>query len=185
MPIQAFLVIPPKPGNPPISATPSTDPYFSANVPNAAVIEIRDFEFAVENPAVVGSQAGAGAGKERLDQLLIHKVVDRISPALFSASASGGHFAVMHLYVRQDSAGPAAAQGAPFLVYEFQTVFITNITWSGSGGDAQPAEAVTFTYGALVIAYKATNPDGSLGQVAKGGWSQVTNTGNVPDTIPM
>jgi type VI secretion system secreted protein Hcp len=176
--IQAFLVIPQKPGNPPVAEAPSTDPYFTASFPNAAVIEVRTFEFAVENATTVGSAIGEAGAKARFDQLLIRKFVDKISTSLFSASVSGEHFAVVHLFVRHDG----AAQHVPFLDYEFQTVFITNIDWSGSAGDPAPVEAVTFEYGALKIVYKTANPDGSQGEAVSASWSQVSNSADVAET---
>jgi type VI secretion system secreted protein Hcp len=176
--IQAFLVIPQKPGNPPVTEAPSTDPYFTATFPSAAVIEVKTFEFAVENATTVGSATGGAGAKARLDQLVILKSVDKVSTSLFNASVSGAHFAVAHLFIRHDG----AAQQVPFLDYEFQTVFITNIAWSGSGGDPDPAEAVTFEYGALKIVYKTANPDGSQGQAVSASWSQVTNSADVADT---
>jgi type VI secretion system secreted protein Hcp len=176
--IQVFLVIPGTPGNPPVAEPPSTDPYFTSSFPNAAVIEVKSFEFAVENATTVGSATGEAGAKARFDELVIRKFVDQASPSLFSASVSGQHFAVVHLLVRHDG----AARQAPFLDYEFQTVFITNIAWSGSDGDPEPAEAVTFEYGALKIVYKTANPDGSPAQPVSASWSQVSNSADVADT---
>jgi type VI protein secretion system component Hcp len=64
-------------------------------------------------------------------------------------------------------------------------VFITNITWSGSSDDEQPTEEVTFIFGAMIIAYQATNPDGSLAPAVRGGWSEITNSASVQDTISL
>jgi type VI secretion system secreted protein Hcp len=178
VPIEVFLVIPQKPGDPPVAEAPSTDPYFTSSFPNAAVIEVKSFEFAVENATTVGSATGEAGAKARFDQLVIRKFVDKVSTSLFSASVSGEHFAVVHLFVRHDG----AAQQVPFLNYEFQTVFITNIAWSGSDGDPDPAEAVTFEYGALKIVYKTAGPDGSPGQDVSASWSQVSNSADVADT---
>jgi type VI secretion system secreted protein Hcp len=182
--IEVFLVIPQKPGDPPVAEAPSTDPYFTASFPNAVVIEVKTFEFAVENATTVGSATGGAGAKARFDQLVIRKFVDKSSTSLFSASVSGEHFAVVHLFVRQDGTGQPSgtAPEVPFLDYEFQTVFITNIDWSGSAGDPAPVEAVTFEYGALKIVYKAPNPDGTLGGPVSASWSQVSNSADVADT---
>ncbi len=178
VPIQAFLVIPDKPGNPPVAEAPSADQFFTSSFPNAAVIEVKTFDFAVENATTVGSATGEAGAKARFDELVIRKFVDKASPSLFQASVSGEHFAVVHLFVRHDG----AEQQAPFLGYEFQTVFITNIDWSGSTGDPAPIETVTFEYGALKIVYKEANPDGSPGQAVSASWSQVSNSADVADT---
>jgi type VI secretion system secreted protein Hcp len=182
--IQAFLVIPPKPGDPLVTETQSTDPYFRSSFPTAAVIEVKSFEFAVENATTVGSATGGAGAKARLDQLLIHKFVDKISTSLFSASVAGEHFAVVHLFVRQDGTGQpsGAAPEVPFLNYEFQTVFITKIDWSGNAGDPVPDEAVTFEYGALKIVYNEPSTDGTPGGPVSASWNQVTNSADIADT---
>jgi type VI secretion system secreted protein Hcp len=137
----------------------------------------------VENPTTIGSAAsGAGAGKMKLDQLMIHKPVDEITASLFSASASGQRFAVVHLVLRRQA---GTAQPEPFLVYEFQTALITNIAWSGSNGDPDPAEALTLAYGALRIAYKSTNSDGTLAPAVSSSWNQVTNSADIAGPSPL
>ena len=189
MAIDAFLVIRPNPQNPPIGEAPTTDSYFLKTFPGATVISISDFEFAVENSAAIGSASGgaggAGAGKAKFDELVIHKAIDRASPGLFSVCSSGRSFAAVQLYIRKATPGPGTTGvAAPFLAYEFQTVLITKIDWSGGGADPEPSEEVTFAYGALAIAYQPTNPDGSpAGAPVKEGWSQVTNSPSVQDSI--
>ena len=115
---------------------------------------------------------------------MIHKPVDKGSPVLFSISASGEHFAVVQLYIRNSGAGPSGAPATPYLGYEFQTVFITNIDWSG-GESAGTTEAVTFAFGAMVMAFGPTNPDGTPGPVIRGSWSELTNAGNIPDALQV
>jgi type VI secretion system secreted protein Hcp len=187
VPIDVFLVIPQSPGNPPVAATPSTDLYFKATFPNAAVIPIDDYAFAVENPVAIGSaSSGAGAGKETFHELVVHKAVDKSSPFLFTASASGGHFAAVQLYLRQTPATTTAtSKTVPFLAYEFQTAFVSKIEWDGGAAADRPAETVHLAYGALVVAYQATNVDGTPAPTVRAGWSQITNLGNVQDTIPL
>jgi type VI protein secretion system component Hcp len=153
--------------------------------PGAAIFEITDFEFTAENPTVTGAgNTASGAGKIKFDGLVIHKPVDQGSPALFTISASEEHFPVVQLYIR-NAPGPAGGTPLPFLGYEFQTVYITDIDWSAGVDSTQPVDAVTFAFGAMVIAFKPTNPDGTLGQASRGSWSEITNAGNVPDTLDV
>jgi type VI secretion system secreted protein Hcp len=186
MAVDLFLVIPPNAATPQISKslTSTQDQYFLTTFPSAAIFEVTDFEFAVENPTVAAAGGGAGAGKAKFDGLVIHKPVDKGSPVLFSISASGEHFAVVQLYIRNSGAGPSGAPATPYLGYEFQTVFITNIGWSG-GESAGTTEAVTFAFGAMVTAFGPTNPDGTPGQVIKGSWNELTTAANVPDSLQV
>lgn len=45
--------------------------------------------------------------------------------------------------------------------------------------------AVTFAFGAMVLAFGPTNPDGTPGQVIRGSWSELTNAGNIPDALEV
>ncbi len=184
MAVNVFLVIPQNAATPQISRsmTSTQDQWFLTTFPGAAILEVTDFDFTVENPTVMATGAGAGASKMKFDGLLIHRPVDQGSPVLFSISAAGEHFAVVQLYVRNSSAGPSPAP--PYLGCEFQTVFITNIDWSGDES-AGTTEAVTFAFGAMVMAYASINPDGTPGPVIRGGWSELTNAGNIPDSLEV
>jgi type VI secretion system secreted protein Hcp len=182
MAINVFLVIPQNPVNPPIQGTATADQTVAAAFPNATVISVSSFDLSMENPASPGSASGgAGAGKVQFDPLVVQKAVDSSSPSLFSAASSGRHFQAVQLYLQQAS----SPTGKPFLAYEFQTVFITKIEWSGNSGGEDAAETVTFAYGTVVIAYQQPNPDGSTGPVAQQGWNQITNTADVQSTLAI
>jgi hypothetical protein len=66
-------------------------------------------------------------------------------------------------------------------VYGFDMVFVSEIDWSGSSGDDEPLERVTFAYGALAFGYYPLKPDGTFEPAVKTSWSQVTNTAPPPD----
>jgi type VI secretion system secreted protein Hcp len=133
MAIDIFLVIPENPDNPPVEGTAAADQSVAATFPNATVISVSSFELGMENSVSLGSATGgAGAGKVQFDPLIIQKAVDHASPSLFSAASSGRNFQAVQLYLR--SSGPAAQ---PFLAYEFRTVFITKIDWSGNSGSQE------------------------------------------------
>jgi type VI secretion system secreted protein Hcp len=179
MAIDMFLVIPQNPANPPITGEADADPSVATAFANATVIPVTSFELEVDNATEIGS-AAAGAGKAAFSPLTASKLVDKTSASLFSACASGSHFAAVQLYLQQ----PAAPSPITFLAYEFQTVFITKIDWSGSAGGAVPTETLAMEYAALVIAYKPTSAATSE-PVTQGGWNRVTNNSDVMSTLAM
>ena len=180
MAVDMYLVIPTATGNPPITADPVTDQYFKTTFSNASVVEIRQFSLGSENKATVGSATtAAGAGKAVFNELLIEKSVDTMSRSLFALNATGGHLAKMQLYLRRTD----AAGGKPYLVYGFNTVFLSKIDWSAGSGDEQPIERLTFAYGALALGYYPQKPDGTLGTAVKASWSQVTNSEAAADIL--
>ena len=183
MAVDIFLVIPPASGNPPVSADPVQDQYFKTQFQTAAAAEIRQFSLGEENPTTIGSTtAGAGAGKAQFKELVIEKAVDKLSRSLFVASASGRHFARMQLFVRRAGGAPTAGP-KPYLVYGFDMVFVAGIDWSGSSGDEEPLERVTFAYGALALGYYPQKPDGTFDAAVKTMWSQVLNKEAPPDPV--
>jgi type VI secretion system secreted protein Hcp len=172
MAMDIYLVIPPSPDNPPISADPVPDKYFATTFPKGSVVAIRNFSFATENPTSIGSTSGgAGTGKARLNPVVIEKWVDGASRSLFSMNVTGQHLSKMQLYIRR----AGATGGKPYLAYEFGTVFVSRIDWSGGGGEL-PLERVTFAYGSLALGYYPQRPDGTLGKPVEAGWDQVTNS---------
>jgi hypothetical protein len=100
--------------NPPLGDSPTTDSYFSSTFPEAVVFEISDFDFDVQNTIDIGSAAtGAGAGKASLGQLVIHRTVDKLSPALLNLSTVGQHLAAIQLYLRHPNPPLAAPLPLP------------------------------------------------------------------------
>lgn len=183
MAVDMFLVIPPVSGNPPVSADPVQDEYFKTTFKTASVAEIRQFSLGEEAPITIGSTTtGAGSGKAKLKELVIEKSVDKLSRSLFAISVTGGHLARMQLYVRKVGGVPTAG-AKPYLVYGFDMVFISEIDWSGSSGDEEPLERVTFAYGALALGYYPLKPDGTFDTAVKTNWSQVTNSAPPPDPV--
>jgi type VI secretion system secreted protein Hcp len=181
MPVDAYLLLPLDTPNMPPSSDAPKDDYFNRVFPKSWFVQVDDFSFSAENPTTVGSATGgAGAGKAKFNELTVKKSVDELSPSLFVISASGGHLSSVQLVVRRAAGGPQGA-GRPYLAYEFQMVFITKVEWSGGGDD--PVEQVTFAYGALVVGYHPQKPDGSLGQLAKQGWSEVLNKTTGPESL--
>jgi len=180
MALDMFLVLTPATGQPPVSGEPFQDPYFKLPTASAAV-EIREFSFGVENLTTVGSAtSGAGAGKTTFNEFSIAKPVDKLSRSLFQISSVGGHLARAQLYLRK--AG-ATTDARPYLAYGFDMVFISKIDWSGSLGDDEPNERVTFVYGALALGYYPQKADGTFDVPVKSAWSVVSNTAPPPDSI--
>jgi len=112
--------------------------------------EIKDFTFAVENPAAaIGSAtSGAGAGKAKFKEFNIKRVSDSASPTFFrQAVSSGRHFPVVKIEMRKAGGDPHQ-----FADYVFTDVLISKIDLSGAG-DRGPEESITFVYGGVKVQY--------------------------------
>ena len=143
-------------------------------------IELASFSLGTENPTTIGStSSGAGAGKVKFQAFEVTKNVDKASPSLFTACASGAHFPQVDLYIRKAGATPTAggATGHSYLLYTFRLVYITTLSWSGGAGQDTTTETVDFVYGALGISYYTQANTGALAtqpEIAQ--WSQVNNS---------
>jgi type VI secretion system secreted protein Hcp len=97
----------------------------------------------------------------------IMKKTDGASPMLFLTCCQGDHYATAVVTLNK----AAGKSPIDFLKYEFEEVYVDNITWSGSsGGDDSPMESVSFSFGKVSITYTPQKPDGSKGSPAVGAW---------------
>lgn len=150
---------------------PTTDP---------VAIAVKEFAVGSENSTTVTSgTSGIGAGKAKLNNLVVKKNVDGTSPKLFQALAMGASYADLTLSVRKPG-----TTGAAFYVLRFTMVFVTKINVNGSSGDELPMEEITFTYGGVEETVTPTDQTGAPGKPVIGGWNQITNSADVKPPGP-
>jgi type VI secretion system secreted protein Hcp len=98
----------------------------------------------------VSSNVGAAAD---LRDLSITKLIDKASPNLMLACATGRHIQRVTLVLNR----PGAPAGTPFMRYLLTDVLVTSDSHSGSGSD-RPVEHVSFSYARIDQLY--TTADG-------------------------
>ena len=178
MAVDAFLSFG-KPSTGPTLIGETSDSFFSKQ----QAFEIKEFSFGEENATTIGSATtGAGAGKAKLNPFKIKKPVDSASPNFFLASSSGVHYPTATISVRKAGAAGGKSSGAPYLIFTFKMVFVTNIDGTGPGEEEGPEEEISFVYGALQISYSKQDATGAIGTPIITAWSQVlnNNTFSVP-----
>jgi type VI secretion system secreted protein Hcp len=134
--------------------------------------EISDFSFGVTQAQTIGSASGgSGGGKASFNEFTVKKFADLGSVPIFTACTVGAHFPYVFLAVRK-----AGGVHLIYLQYIFAQVFVTSISWSGSGGDEPFTEEIKFKYGALGIQYVRQDATGqAAGAPMTSLWSVVTN----------
>jgi type VI secretion system secreted protein Hcp len=85
--------------------------------------------------------SGAGAGKVSIQSFTITKSLDKSSPLLFQAVATGKHIKEAVLSFTHKASGKEQT----YLKFDFQNVLISSVQDGGSGGGT-PAEQVTFAF---------------------------------------
>jgi type VI secretion system secreted protein Hcp len=118
-------------------------------------IEVLSFSWGVTNAQVM-SGGGAAAGKATFHDLTIVHSLDKASPSLLKACATGTH--IKDALITHRKAGKGQQE---YLIVKLNDVIITGVTHGGSTG--QPiSENVTLAFAKVELEYKPQKPDGSL-----------------------
>ena len=120
-------------------------------------IEVLSFSWGVTNAgAGVSSGGGGGAGKATFQDLSIVHRIDKASPLLLKACATGTH--LKDAIITHRKAGKGQQE---YLIVKLNDVIITGVTHGGA--DGQPySESVSLAFAKVDLEYKPLKPDGSL-----------------------
>ncbi len=146
----------------------------STDAKHPGSIVVLAFDHGIANHTTGGSGGGGGAGKAALRDFTFTHAIDKASPALFLACATGKHIKKATLFVRK-----AGGNGFEYLKVTLTDVLVSSVhthTQAPSTG-AGPVEDVSLSAAKLEIAYAQQKPDGSAGPVTKGSWNVKTNSG--------
>ena len=119
-------------------------------------INVLSFAWGVATTAPVGGGGGGGASKPSFQDFSFVHRIDKASPLLLRACATGTHLRDVTITHRKAGHGPA-----DYLVIRLSDAAITSVTHSGSN-DADYIENVTLRYGSVAVEYRPQKPDGSL-----------------------
>jgi type VI secretion system secreted protein Hcp len=122
-------------------------------------IEVLSWTWGMSNQAASPSPGGgAGAGKVKFQDLSFTHLVDKASPILMLACASGKHHPEARLTVsRSDPTTPQE-----FLLIKLQGVLVTSVQSSATRGPEGLMEQVTLNFAKVDFEYKAQKSDGAL-----------------------
>lgn len=128
---------------------------------------IYSFSWGASNPVTFGQGTGGGAGKVSVSSFNVMKKSDAASPILFQACCEGHHYTKATVTLRK-----AGGSQINYLIYEFDTVFVESIQWSGSsGGDDTPTESLSLAYAKVTINYQPQTDKGAAeGKPIRASW---------------
>lgn len=119
-------------------------------------IEVLSFSWGVTNSGATGAGGGAGAGKATFQDLsFIHKI-DKASPLLMRACATGRHLKEATITYRK-----AGKDQQEFLVIKMNDIIITGVTDGAASGQAG-SETISLAFLKIDLEYKPQKADGSL-----------------------
>ena len=118
-------------------------------------IDVFSWSWGVAQTGTMATGGGGGAGKASFHHLSFMHNVDKASPNLLKACASGKH--IPEATIVQRKAGEGQQE---YIIVKMTDVLITNVSSSGSGGDM--TESVGLQFAKVELEYKPQKPDGSL-----------------------
>jgi type VI secretion system secreted protein Hcp len=120
-------------------------------------IEVLSFSWGVTNTgATAPGGGGGGAGKATFQDLSFIHNIDKASPLLMRACATGRH--LKDATITHRKAGKAQQE---FLIVKMNDVIITGVTHGGASGETA-SESVSLAFAKVDLEYKPQKPDGSL-----------------------
>ncbi len=120
-------------------------------------IEVLSWSWGVSRPDTMSHGGGGGAGKTSFHDFTFTHHVDKASPLLMRACATGEHIRDATITVRKAGKGQQE-----YLVITMTDVLVTSVSMSVSASEDATAEGVTLTFAKVDLVYRPQKPDGSL-----------------------
>ena len=118
-------------------------------------IEVLSYSWGVTNAGSMGYGTGGGEGKATFHDLTFVHKVDKASPILMQACATGTHLKEAVITHRK-----AGKQQQEYLIVKMNDVIVTGVTHGGNGDGHQ--ENVSLAFAKVAVEYKPQKPDGTL-----------------------
>ena len=136
-----------------------------------AEIDVESWSWGESNSGTHSGGGGGGAGKVAMQDFHFTMKVNKASPKLMLACATGEHIAEAKLTCRK-----AGKEQQEFLQIILSPVLVSSYQTGGSAGsDIIPMDQVSLNFGKIEYKYNEQKPDGSLGGDVVGGWNVTTN----------
>ena len=121
-------------------------------------VEVLSWSWGVSNTGALSPGGGGGAGKASFNDFSFTHHVDKSSPTLMKACATGTHFKDATVTARKAGKGQQE-----FLIIKMSDVIITSVSPGGGADGSAAAEHVVLQFSKVDLEYKPLNPDGTLG----------------------
>jgi len=133
-------------------------------------IDILSFSVGASQSGTAAQGGGMGAGKVHFSDISVTKHVDKASPELFKACATGKHIKSAVISVKK-----AGGSQEEYMKWTLSDVLISGYSTSGSGnGDEIPMEQISFNFSKIETVYKEQKEGGTVGGDVKAGFDLKT-----------
>jgi type VI secretion system secreted protein Hcp len=135
-------------------------------------IDILSWSWGESNSGSSAYGGGGGAGKVSMQDFSFAMHVNKASPKLILACASGQHIKSGLLTCRK-----AGKDQQEYLKIKFTDLLISSFQTGGSQGDVVPVDSITFNFAKIEYEYCPQKPDGTLDAKVPVHWSVKENVG--------
>jgi type VI secretion system secreted protein Hcp len=134
-------------------------------------IDVLSFSWGLVNTAPPAGGGGGAAGKPTFHDLAFVHNVDRASPLLMKACATGTHIKTGTLTSRK-----AGKQQHEYMIFKFHDLLVTSVASGGAAGQPDTgSETVTMSFAKVEFQYTLQKADGSAGGSVAFGYDLKTN----------
>ena len=134
-------------------------------------IDLESFSFGATQVGAHAGGGGGGAGKVSMQDFHFVMKVNKASPKLFLACATGEHIKKAPLPCRK-----AGKEQREFYLVKMEDLLVSSYQTGGSShGDVIPTDQISLNFSKIEFEYKTQKPDGTLGAPVKGGWDLKAN----------
>jgi len=120
-------------------------------------VEVLSWSWGVQQSGTMAHGGGGGEGKASFNDFNFNHHVDKASPVLLKACATGEHIKEGTITVRKAGKGQQE-----FLIIKMNDIIITSVNPSAHGEGGGTAESVAMQFAKVDLEYKPQKPDGSL-----------------------
>lgn len=133
-------------------------------------IDVLSWSWGMTNSGTFHTGGGGGAGKANFQDISFTKWVDKSTPKLMEACASGATIPAATLVLRK-----AGGEPLEYLIIRMEKVLVTSVSTGGSGGEDRLTENVTLNFAQIMVKYTEQRADGGIGDIVEFGWDIETN----------
>jgi type VI secretion system secreted protein Hcp len=132
-------------------------------------IDIQSWSWGATQAGSMAAGGGGGAGKVSMQDFSFTKSIDKSSPKLFEALATGKHLKEVKLTLRGSSS-------VEYLTITLTDVLVSSYSTGGSSGDDRPTESVSLNFAQIKMSYVEQDASGKAGAATEFGWDLKKNT---------
>ena len=134
-------------------------------------IDILSWAWGEQNAGTHAGGGGGGAGRVSMQDFHFVMHMNKATPKLMLACATGQHIPKAILTLRK-----AGKDQQEYMKFTFSDLLVSSYQTGGSGSsDVVPVDQVSLNFSKIEVEYKEQKADGTLGGAVKAGWDVKAN----------